>query len=169
MHYLVAEAYRQVAKVPQEKLLTDTIETARLAHIKQIQHALESAIAHYEQVQVALNRRMEKAELGAIESATLRNSYFAVGAAQFAMGRYEEAIRAYSIATNRYQHAPEVLEAFVQIATCYRRLDKPIEARGAVQQAKVVLGRIKSDANFAEGTNYTRAEWANLLEWLGTL
>ena len=167
--YLTAEAYRQLAKAPQEKLLGATIATTRLAHLKEVNQALEAAIAQYEELQKALNRKQEKTQLNEIEQATLRNSYFAVGSALFDMGRYEDAVRAYSIATNRYQHTPEVLEAFVQIATCYRRLDKPIEARGAVQQAKVVLNRIKPEAPFTQATNYTRADWVSLLDWLSAM
>lgn len=167
--YLTAEAYRQLAKIPQEKLQNDSNSTTRLVHLKEVNQALEAAIAQYEDLQTALNARQEQTQLSAIEQATLRNSYFAVGAALFDMGRYEDSIRAYSIATNRYQHAPEVLEAFVQIATCYRRLNKPIEARGAVQQAKVVLNRIKPEAPFTQTTNYTRTDWVSLLDWLSTM
>ena len=60
-------------------------------------------------------------------------------------------------------------EAFGQIATCYRRLNKPREARGAVQQAKAVLERIKPDVSFAEASIYSRREWTELLEWLSKL
>ena len=63
------------------------------------------------------------------------------------MGRYEEAIEAYRNATTRYQHHPEALEAFVQIAVCYRRLERNLEARGTVEHAKLVLNRMDSDAS----------------------
>ena len=85
------------------------------------------------------------------------------------MGRYDEAIRAYSAATNRYQHQPEVLEALMQIAACYRRLGKPDEARGTLEQAKVMLARINRDAPFAETTNYTREQWLDVLNWYASL
>ena len=76
---------------------------------------------------------------------------------------------AYSTATNRYQHDPEALEAFAQIATCYRRLNKAREARGTIQQAKAVLERIDPNASFAEATIYSRREWKELLDWMGKL
>ena len=167
--YLIAEACKQAAKVPQEKAATDTVETARIAHLKQAQQFLETAISYYEQTQEVLNRRQEQTELSALEKSMLRNSYFSAGAALVALGRDEDAIRAYSTATNRYQHDPEVLEAFAQIATCYRRLNKPREARGAVQQAKVVLDRIDPSASFAEATIYSRREWKELLDWMSKL
>ncbi len=85
------------------------------------------------------------------------------------MGRYEDAIRTYSAASNRYQHDPEVLEAFVQMASCLRRLNRPLEARGTLQQAKVVLDRLPNDAPFNTATNLSRREWVELLDWLNNL
>jgi tetratricopeptide (TPR) repeat protein len=130
---------------------------------------LSSAIAQYEQVQDILTRRQEQTELEPSEQAIMRNCYFARGAALYDMGRYDEAIRAYSAATNRYQHQPEVLEALMQIAACYRRLGKPEEARGTLEQAKVMLARINRDAPFAETTNYSREQWLDVLNWYASL
>jgi tetratricopeptide (TPR) repeat protein len=168
--YLIGECYRKAAKAPQAKVLAATSETTRALHRKQAEQLLEKAVASYQQAQAALNRRQERSELAPLEKAVLRNSYFLVGATLFELGRHEEAIRVYSVATNRYQHDPEVLDAFVQIANCQRRLGRPIEARGAIQQAKVVLGRIKkADSDFALTTNYSRAEWTQVLDWLSQL
>jgi tetratricopeptide (TPR) repeat protein len=162
--YLIGEGYRRSARAPREKLETDTIETSRIAHNKQMQALLTAATAQYEQVQDLLTRRQEQSELEPSEQAILRNCYFARGAALYDMGRYEDSIRAYSAATNRYQHDPEVLEALLQIAACYRRLGKPDEARGTLEQAKVMLARISRQANFTETTNYSRGQWSQVLE-----
>jgi tetratricopeptide (TPR) repeat protein len=167
--YLIAEAYRRSARAPREKLESDTIETSRIAHNKQLQQFLTSAITQYEQVQDILTRRQEQTELEPSDQAILRNCYFARGAALYDMGHYDEAIRAYSAATNRYQHRPEVLEALMQIAACYRRLGKPDEARGTLEQAKVMLTRINREAPFAETTNYTREQWLDVLNWYASL
>ena len=113
--YLIGEAYRRSARAPREKLESDTIETSRIAHNKQMQAFLTAATAQYEQVQDLLTRRQEQSELEPSEQAILRNCYFARGAALYDMGRYEDAIRAYSAATNRYQHEPEVLEALLRL------------------------------------------------------
>jgi TolA-binding protein len=161
--YLIGEAYRRSARIPREKLESDTIETSRIEHNKQMQQLLAAATAQYEQVQDLLTRRQEQTELDASEQATLRNCYFARGAAFYDMGRYDDAIRAYSAATNRYQHEPEVLEALLQIAACYRHLGKPEEAHGMLEQAKVMLARIGRDAKFRETTNYTREQWSQVL------
>jgi tetratricopeptide (TPR) repeat protein len=116
-----------------------------------------------------LNRRAEQTELNPLEKSMLRNSYFAVGAALVDLSRYEDAIKAFSAAANRYQHDPEVLDAFTQISYCYRRLNKPREAQGTVRQAMLVLQRIKADAPFEETTVYSRRQWQELLEWMSKL
>ena len=58
------------------------------------------------------------------EAAILRNCYFGRADALFDLGEYDDAIQAYSAATNRYQHDPESLEAYVQIASCHRRMGR---------------------------------------------
>ena len=55
------------------------------------------------------------------------------------------------------------------MASCHRRLNRPAEARGTLQQAKVVLDRLPADAPFANSTNFSRREWTELLDWLNAL
>ena len=85
------------------------------------------------------------------------------------LGRYEEAIQAYATASNRYQQQPESLEAYVQIANCQRRLDRAAEARGTLEQAKVVLNQISAETDFARIMRYDRQQWMEVLDWLATL
>ena len=113
--------------------------------------------------------QQEKSELSGIEQRILRNCYFARADALYDMQRYEEAIQAYSNATNRYQQEPESLEAYVQIANCHRQRSRPAEARGTLEQAKVILQRIRPDADFQQTTRYNRDEWGKILNWLGSL
>ena len=102
----------------------------------------------------------------------LRNCYMAQGYVLSDLGRYESprhyegAIKAYSTVSTHYQNEPIVLEAFVQIAHNYRRLNRPVEARGALEQAKVVLNRLSADAPFTKTTNYERDQWTHLLDQL---
>ncbi|MCG8585079.1 MAG: tetratricopeptide repeat protein [Pirellulales bacterium] len=162
--YLIAEAYRAAAKKPERFLDSDTIQTARVAHMRQMQQLLDKALAQYGEIRRILNRRQETSKLTALESVILRNCYFAQGAALYNLRRYEEAIEAYSTATNRYQNDPDVLAAFLQISDCYRRLGKRAAARGNIERAKLVLSRFPQDVDFAKATNFTRQEWTDLLE-----
>lgn len=167
--YRIAEAHRHAAKLPRKRLPTVTIDTTRKRLNAEINRELGAAEVGYAKLIDALNKRQEQGELTAVERRILRNCYFARADALYDMARYDEAIQAYSTATNRYQHEPESLEAYVQIANCHRRKNRPSEARGTLEQAKVVLNRIRPDADFRQTTRYDRKEWADLLDWLATL
>ena len=167
--YTIALSYRRSAKAAREKLKSDLVESTRVARAKRIGEFLTAALDQYKQVQKGLGQRQAESELTTLEKATLENCYFAVGDILFELGRYQEAIKAYSTASNRYQKVPEVLEAYVRIANAYRRLNKPLEARGTLEQAKVVLARMKPDVPFEKSTNYTREQWSELLNRLSSL
>jgi tetratricopeptide (TPR) repeat protein len=167
--YWIAEAYRHAALWPRKKLTVTSIETSRLALVRQIQQELDAALAEYQTLLTDLSNEQTFSRRTPVELAMLRNCYFGRADALFDLGRFDEAILAYSAATNRYQHDPESLEAYVQIATCYRRLKRPNEARGTLEQARVVLQRIRPDADFRRTTRLDRQEWNDLLLWLRTL
>ena len=82
--------------------------------------------------------------------AMLRNCYMLEGAVLFDLGRYKDAIEAYSNVSSLYPNDPFVLETFVQIANCWRRLDRPDNARGAVQQAQIALERLPAECRFRQ-------------------
>lgn len=167
--YALAEAHRQAAKWPRKKIGSVTIETTRAALVRQMNDDLEAARKLYGELIEELSARQDVAPLSPRERDLLRNCYFLQADALYDLGRWEEAIQAYSSATNRYQTRPEALEAFVQIASCYRHLDQPAKARGTLEQAKVMLRRIPADAAFDKTTRYSRDEWVTLLDFLSTL
>jgi tetratricopeptide (TPR) repeat protein len=167
--YWIAESYRHSALWPRKKLDVTSIETSRLSLNRQITQELEAALDEYQWLLTELSDEQKLPRRTAAEMAMLRNCYFGRADAMFDLGRFEEAIRAYSDATNRYQHDPESLEAYVQIATCYRRLKRPNEARGTLEQARAVLDRIRPDADFLRTTRLDRQQWNELLTWMRTL
>ncbi len=103
------------------------------------------------------------------EKVRLRNCYFAAGATLIALDRQQEAIDVFTQAVNRYGAAPESLEAYVQISHCFQQLGRPQEARGSLEQAKVVLAKIDEDVDLRLATNFDRPGWTQRLEWLSTL
>jgi TolA-binding protein len=167
--YRIAESYRHAAKLPRRRLDYVTIDTTRKKLTEELNDELEAAEEGYLELISLLTIKQEKSELSEIELRVLRNCYFARADALYDMQRYEEAIQAYSNATNRYQQEPESLEAYVQIANCHRQKSRPTEARGTIEQAKVILQRIRVDADFLKTTRYTRDEWEKNLNWLGSL
>jgi TolA-binding protein len=167
--YLIAQSFRALGRFAREKLERAKIETARLEQSRELQRLLTDAISQYEQVQETLTRRRERSQLNELEQAILRNCYFARGAAFYELGRLDEAVAAYSACTNRYHNEPEVLDAFLQLAHCFRQLGRADDARGVVEQAKVVLARIREDALFGRTTIHSRQEWIRVLDWLARL
>jgi tetratricopeptide (TPR) repeat protein len=133
---------------------------------KEIHQDLQAALGVYDRLLELLNQRQDKSALSELEQATMRNCYFARADVTFDLEQFDEAITAYFSATNRYHDRPESLEAFAQISRCYRELGRPVEARGALEQARVVLKRIPADADFPSTTRYDRDEWITYLDWL---
>lgn len=167
--YLLAEAHRRSALLPRKKMLGVTIDTLRGTMNRQMQLELESAIEGYTDLQTRLNDKQDTGRLTPLEERLLRNCYFAQAASLADLGRYEEAIRAYQTATTRYQREPESLQAYVQIANCLRRLGRRPEAQSTLDQAKVVLRQIAPEADFLATTCYPREQWAQMLDWMGSL
>ena len=167
--YFIAESHRHSAKYARRKLPTMSIETTRVSLNREMKRELIAAADAYFDLQLMLNLKQEQSSLSAWELKLLRNCYFARADVMYDLGKYPEARKAYSTATNRYQHEPESLEAYVQIANCHRHENRPDDARGTLELAKVVLDRIRSDADFNKTTRYSRDEWVVLLDWLTAL
>ena len=164
--YLVAEAQRQSAKLPLKRLSIVSIETTQNKLNDEIKTKLGAAASCYLALQQLLNQKQDQSSLTDSEQRILRNCYFARADVLYDLKLYEEAIKAYSTATSRYQHEPESLEAYLQIANCHRILNRPVDARGTLKQARIVLERLPADAVFTDTTRYGRAQWTRLLDWL---
>lgn len=167
--YLIADSYRRRAKLTEAKLNEDLIESVRLAFSKQIAECLLAALDQYRHARDALSQREKTTELCQTEKSLLRNCCFSIGNALFDLGRDEEAIQAYTLATGRYPNEPATLEAYVQIVRAYHRLGKPGQARRTVEQAKVVLDRVGSQAEYKRTTIHGAEEWRGVLDSLAGL
>lgn len=161
--YMLAEAYWKTAIAIDAEAAAESPEGSRQ------QDALEAALRNYEEVVTVFERRGYDAVPSAWEGRMLRNAYFGRGNVLFGLERYEKAIQAYLAIVNRYQGSPEVLEAYVQVFTCYQRLRQPEEARNALELARSTLAHLPASAAFTETTNFTPLEWSELLDSLGTL
>lgn len=167
--YMLALAHLHSARVPKTMLIGVDIEMTRVTLRRELQRELTAAIEQLDQLKSALIVKQEHGELTPVEQRILRNCYFAKADALFDMDQYEDAIQAYSSATNRYQLEPESLEAYVQIAICHRKLNRLIDSRRTLDQAKLVLGRMPAKAVYEKTTRYDRQEWKDLLGWLSNL
>jgi tetratricopeptide (TPR) repeat protein len=164
--YLAADCYRQLAQSNEDGLKEVLVESTRILRVKRIEQARLAALTHFQRLRDLLVHSQERGELPPGEKAILRNSYFAIGDMLFLLGRYDEAIKSYEAAIQRHDSSPEALDACTQIVAAHRRMDRPAEAQNAIDQAKLLLNRLKDDVHFLETTNDTREQWRTKLERL---
>ena len=166
--YTIARSYHSASEKPSQLASEAKTESERLKNRNQRDKDLKSALDNYLQVQrlLTLQGHVDSNEL---ERTLLRNCYMMQGSVLFQLKRYEEARKAYANISTFYQNEPFVLESFVHIANCYRRLNKPMKAKGTIEQAKLVLGRLPAETDFKLATNFSRQSWELLLnemsEW----
>ncbi len=153
--YCIGEAYRRSADALSAALQDEPTQTRRFALTQQMRGYLRESTKWHHQLQELLVTKQTQGSLSTVERAMLRNSHFSYADALFDMEKYDEAISAYSTATNLYQHEPAALEALMQIVSCYRHLNSPEVAHGTLLQAQAVLSRIPEDADFTKTTRYT--------------
>ncbi len=167
--YLAAESYRRYGLELSAPPGEDIPPSSYAARASEASKMLATAAEQYVEVRRAVMELEAERLLSLNEERLLRNTYFAQGQALSQLGRWQAAIDIYTAATNRYQRDPEALEAYVQIANCYRQMGEPLDARGTIEQAKIVLSRLPEDAMFTASTNYTRQQWQQRLDRLSTL
>ena len=138
------------------------VEAVRVDLERRLREDLQAAVAWYDVLRQRLDGRHEDHELSDIDQAMERNTYFHRADALFDLADYEEAVKAYYSAANRYHESPAALEAFVQIAACQRRLGRWSEAKGTLNQAKIALGRMPT-ADFAKVVRDDAAIYARII------
>lgn len=163
--YLLAEAYRRGGEALDPRYSNESTDerVQQLAREKS-RRLYEAALGVYDDLTDRLSRDEAQKRLSPEGHKTLRNAIFGRGTVLASLERYEPAVAAYLSAVHRYQDSPEVLDALLQIADCYRRMNRSIEARSTLLQARLVLQRLPQNAPFTETTNYSRDEWSQLIE-----
>ncbi len=168
--YLIGESYRRWAQELVARADAARTESEREKNVQNADDRLRTALNHFEGVQRAITLKTHDIHSDPLMGTMLRNCYMLEGTVLFDLGtmtgeaqRYKEAIEAYSNVASLYPDNPFVLETFVQIANCWRRLDRQDNARGVIQQARIVLERLPSKSDFDSTTTRSREEWQMLL------
>jgi tetratricopeptide (TPR) repeat protein len=163
--YTVARAYHSGAESLADQLREPQSENEAAINRsrRQISDYLERAHATYLEVQKQITLAGD-ADQDPFARMLLRNCYMMQGSVLMELRRFDEARQAYQNVITLYQNDPVVLESFVQVANCFRRLDQPGMARGNLERAKVVLDKLPQDADFLASTNFTRQQWELLLD-----
>ena len=164
--YRAAEAHRRSAQRIESEAPADALPAERTKFARQAAAEYESALAGFDRT-IEYARKPDARGLDETSRVSmLRNAVFGRGGVLYALSRYPEAVQAYQNAVSSFPQSPAVIDAYLQIADCYRRLGKPAEMRGTLEQAKLMLDRLPPDADFGDVSNYTRDQWTRMLEQL---
>jgi tetratricopeptide (TPR) repeat protein len=161
--YVLGESYRGWAEEMLERARTAKTATERERNDQVAKERLHTALGQFVDVQRAITLNAQDAHGDPLMAAMRRNCYMLAGAVLFDLGRHNDAINMYSNVSSLLPNDPFVLETFVQIANCWRRLGRGDNARGAIQQAQIALDRLPPDADFSTSTPLNREEWRLLL------
>ena len=167
--FLLAKSLRDRAMLPRFQLKRAETDNARKELKAKIQGLLTEAQSQLEALLDSLQMGESAGMLEPLEQRMFRDAYFERAHNLFALGKYDRAIEAYTNAANRYAEDPSVLLAYIQMANCYDRLGKPLDARGVAIQAMLIHKNMTEKAFTRDKTLMTRDEWRTWLEWAGSL
>ncbi|MBL0928427.1 MAG: tetratricopeptide repeat protein [Phycisphaerales bacterium] len=138
---------------------------------------LGGALEDYEKIRVALEA-VDAKKMTDLQRTMLRNAVFYRGDCAFDLGEalavsdaarsgesFEQAIRFYDAAAQRYAQSPSSLVAMVQIVNCYAALGKWREAQTAHQRARARLDELPGDIWNNPDVPMSRQHWER---WLKT-
>jgi tetratricopeptide (TPR) repeat protein len=133
--YRLGEAHRKLAEQISRSLeesLPPTTRAERRAQVETHRHAAIERYAGSMEV-IAAKRGTDRTRL---EDLSLRNAHFYTGDLLGDLGRYDDAIRAYDLARDRYADEPVTLVALVQIVNLHVAQGDLRRARTANERAR---------------------------------
>jgi tetratricopeptide (TPR) repeat protein len=163
--FLLAKALRNRSQLPREKLKRAETDNARKELQSEIQRLLTEAQKQLDTLVDLLQAKDFAGMLDPLARRMLRDSYFERAHNLYALDHFDRAIEAYTTAANRYPEDANVFLAYIQMANCYDRLSKPIDARGAAIQAMLIHKNMPDKAFTQDKTLMNRDDWKSWLEW----
>ncbi|QDT65656.1 Tetratricopeptide repeat protein [Calycomorphotria hydatis] len=160
---LGATALRKRAALARKRLMTAETDNLRTELKRQSKQLLEEAAQEMETVKRNLIPVEDRDQLSAHGRELVRTATFELGHMYSEAGLTQEAIDAYTSATNRYPDDPRVLLCFIRMADAYRAQKQELNARSVLEQAKVVLKRMPEESFDPARTTLSRVEWENWL------
>lgn len=164
-YYMIAQSY--LAQVEQERqtLISAKLTTVRATASQAMQRARQSALEHFQKAQTLFNERENVIPLVKSERTMQMICYFEIAKQQLNLQRFNDALKSFEAAQNRFQERPETLDALIQTALIYRRLGQNEQAVQTVQKGKVLLQRLTETNAFPPGYRFNEQEWNELLTW----
>ena len=169
--YLLAKALVRSSDLPRRKLEAAETRNAQAEFSRAMRSLLERAREEFIRLQGDLNKLAGRDDLDSLGTTLLQCTAYEIARTSFALEDYDAAIAAYGAAANKYPGDSQVLIAYVQMMNCYDRQGKAAEARGMLEQAKVILRQLPAEAleGKSSRTSLSRQEWEAWLEWADEL
>lgn len=163
--YLLARSLQNLSDQPYQEMKNAKTDNAR-QELKRKQFAYLNMAN--EQLRI-LNRDLRRLEsldrLDVLGKRLLKSTCFGMAHLLYLTEEYEEAIKYYHDAVNRYPQCTEVLIAYMKMSGCYESLGKKNEAKSMLEQAKIILRQMPDDVFTSKATNLGRDEWNRWLDW----
>lgn len=171
----LADSYRLSAGVIGEQLKSAMPQNERSRLMTLRKQRLEESLAVYDRVRVLLEKR-DPRRLSELEKLTLRNAMFYRGDCAFdlgefhkedqqtAAGYYQQAVRYYDTAAQRYADEPSSLAAMMQIVSAYAALGRWTEAQTAQNRAKARLKELPPEVWSQTSGPMGKEHWERWLE-----
>ncbi len=163
--YLLGRALQAAADQARRNLQSAETGNARSELREVMREQLRQAVTHFRRLQTELLKDRQAGQLDDVGETMLRDVHFEIAHTFYALEEFEKAIVNYNSAVNRYQQEPQSLLAYLQMANCYERLNRPVEARSMLEQARVMLDTLPGDAFLPGSTNMSRTEWQTWINW----
>ena len=160
---LRADAMRRRADLALRRAAVAETENLRQADEQEAQRLLIESIDELRKAQVALAPLADDDQLPPLGVQLLKTTFFDLGHSYAALRRDREAVIAYGGAVNRYPDDPRVVTAYLRMAECHRRMNRPDDARAAIEQARLALEQIPLDALAKGPSALTHDEWQSWL------
>ena len=135
IRYRLGEAHRRLGEEIGASLEESLPPTTRAERQQLLENHRVEAIAHYEAAIERLGSKREP-DRTRIEEVSLRNAHFYIGDLLADLGRYDDAVRAYDLARDRYDSDPATLVALIQIVNIHMIRGDLRRARTANERAR---------------------------------
>ena len=163
VYFKLADAHRRLGdriEATLDEAMPAAEKNRRIASVAKHRY---DAIKQYEMAIGTLGQRAD-AHLGLFESIALRNSYFYLGDCAFDLDEYDNAIRYYDRARDRYVADPASLVAMVQIVNAYIETKQIGRARTANDRAKRFYESVPDTVWDDPNLPMDRSDWERWLD-----
>ncbi|MFM9956538.1 MAG: tetratricopeptide repeat protein [Phycisphaerales bacterium] len=171
----LADSYRLSAATIAEQLKNAMPQNERTRLTRLQRERLEAALDLYDRVR-GLLEALDPRRTSELEKLTLRNAMFYRGDCAYDLGEfysedkeksrgyYQQAIRSYDAAAQRYADDPSSLAAMMQIVSAYAALGRWTEAQTAQNRAKARLKELPPEAWANASGPMDKQHWERWLE-----